>query len=189
MAKQQSFFKTPPRDSKLSWIQKHHIFGGSLKYRKCQRPFDRNKLVHIVLKAHDWAAFHQRGPGVENRIRDIAGACHVKIQDLAVDKDHIHILISTSHRKFFLNFLRQVSAGIGHLLKRLLSQVQIQKTDSLWLDRPFSRLVSWANRAVVAVKNYIQRNRQEVIGFVPYKSRNHPLSKFLAKWVGRFSTA
>ncbi len=189
MAKQQSFFKTPRRDSKLWWIQKHQVYGGSLKYRKFQRPFDRNKLVHVVLKAHDWAAFHQRGLGVENRIRDIARFCHVKIQDLAVNKDHIHILISTSKRKFFLNFLRQVSAGVGHFLKQFLGALQIKKAGSLWLERPFTRLVSWGKRVVVAVKNYIHRNRQEVLGFVPYKSRNHPLGLFLEKWVGQFSTA
>ena len=73
-------------------------------------------------------------------------------------------------------------------MKQELSDLQIKKTDALWIERPFTRLVSWAKQPLNAVKNYIHRNRQEVMGFLPYKVRDHALNRFLAKWTG-FSSA
>jgi REP element-mobilizing transposase RayT len=185
--KQTSFFKDPRKNTKRWWVETQYVFGGGLKYKKCKRPFGRNRLVHVVLKAQEWAAFHQRGPGVRQRIEQAAKKCHVLVKDLAINKDHIHIVVTTSHRKLLTNFLRQVSAGLGHFIKAELAKLSIEKTGSLWLARPFTRLVSWAKKPFSILKNYIHRNRQEVQGLLPYRSRKHRLNSWLDNFSNPFS--
>jgi hypothetical protein len=179
--KQLSLLKDPRKNTKLWWIVKQTTYGGSLNYRKVKRPFDSKKLTHAVLKARLGKAngFSKRERVVREVILDGCRRYGIRSQDLAVHIDHIHILFYTKLRESQVRFLRFVAAELGRRFKVKGSG------QSLWLNRPFTRLVGWGRKSLLGVKKYIARNRAEVMGFLAYKPRNHRLTAFLSEWERR----
>ncbi len=178
MAKQLALFKDPRRNTKLWWITKRSVYGGSLNYRKVKRPFDSRKLTHIVLKASlGRTIWFTRFQSRIHKVIDQAALRYgVKIKDLAINHDHIHLLTYTKCRESQIRFLRLVSAQIGRKYKK------IRGHGKLWAARPFTRLVSWGRKSVFHVQNYLHQNRAEATGFVEYRPRRHAITKFLAQW-------
>lgn len=179
--KQLSLLKDPRRNTKLWWIVKQTTYGGSLNYRKVKRPFDSKKLTHAVFKAKLGRAngFSSR----ERVVREVVNlACRrygIRKQDLAIHHDHIHILFYTKLRESQIRFLRFMAAELGRRFKAFGVR------GSLWVNRPFTRLISWGRKSLLRIKAYIARNRHEVMGFLPYTPRNHRLAAFLSEWEQR----
>lgn len=178
--KQFSLLKDPRRNTKLWWIVKQTTYGGSMDYRKVRRPFDSKKLTHVVFKARLGKAngFHRNKRVVHDVLELAEKRYGIRRQDLAIHHDHIHVLFYTKLRESQVRFLRFVAAELGRRFKTVLGVGK----GSLWIKRPFTRLVSWGRKSLERVKNYIRRNRDEVMGFVPYTPRKHRLSDFLAAW-------
>jgi hypothetical protein len=179
-AKQLSLLKDPRKNTKLWWIVKQTTYGGSMNYRKIKRPFDSKKLTHAVFKAR---LGKSNGFAIRERlVREVVDwACRrygIRKQDLAIHHDHIHILFYTKLRESQVRFLRFVAAELGRRFKAFRGPTK----ESLWMSRPFTRLVSWGRKSLERVKSYIARNRGEVLGFIPYTKRNHRLTDFLAGW-------
>ena len=101
--------------------------------------------------------------------------------DIAINRDHIHVLFYTKIRESQIRFLRLTSAEIGRKYKIIRKQWGASKGE-LWTARPFTRLVSWGKKSLDRVKKYFRQNRDEAMGFVEYKPRKQALSLFLAKW-------
>lgn len=181
--KQLNLIKDPRQKTKLWWIVKQGVYGGSLNYRKVRRPFDSKKLSHTVFKAAlGRAVWFTRFEGtVREIIKQTAKRYGVRIKDIAVNRDHIHVLFYTASRESQTRFLRYISAELGRRYARLRARAGFRQ-HPLWVSRPFSRLVSWGRRSLQQVRAYIQRNRDEVLGFVEYKPRKHALAKFLNAW-------
>lgn len=179
-AKQQSLIKDPRRKTKLWWIVKQTTYGGSMNYRKVRRPFDSKKLTHAVFKARLGKSngFHRNQRVVREVLQIAERRYGIKREDLAIHHDHIHVLFYTKLREAQIRFLRFVSAELGRRFKTMIGTPK----GSLWVNRPFTRLVGWERKSLERVKNYIARNRDEVMGFVPYTPRKHRLSDFLAQW-------
>src|ERR1700712_480369 len=112
---QLSLIKGPRKDTKLWWITKHTTYGGSLAYRKVARPFDSKKLTHGVLCAQlgTQLRFTKSRESIQKLIDRVAKKYEVKIKDLAINHDNIHILFYTRLRKSQENFLRLVAAEMG----------------------------------------------------------------------------
>lgn len=184
MAKQLNLIKEPRRDTKLWWIRQGSNYGGSLNYRKVERPFDSKKAVHVVFKAQVgqgiWLSKSQKS--IANLIRLTANRYSIRIHHFAINKDHIHLLVTAKVREDLLCFLRLFSAEMGRKYKEIWQRFGLRKSHSLWLHRPFTRLVSRGKKSFLNVKKYIEQNRQEALGFISYQPRNHQLSKFLARW-------
>lgn len=182
-AKQLSFFKDPRKNTKRWWIAKQGVYGGSLNYRKVARPFDKKKLSHAVLKGRvaGEVRFTKFEPEVRRLAFEAAARYGVKIKDLAVNTDHIHLLFYTKSREAQASFLRLFAANMGRKFKALRKHFGFAKRP-LWIGRPFTRLVSWGRRSVQNVQQYIKRNRREAIGFLDYKPRAHALTTFLNRW-------
>ena len=181
--KQLSMLQDPRKNTKLWWIVKRNVYGGSLNYRKVRRPFDSKKLTHTVFKAKLGSAiWFTRSQG---KVWDIAHQSAkrygVRIKNLAINRDHIHILLYTRSREVQIRFLRFFSAEMGRMYK------QIRGTSGLWVARPFTRLVSWGRRSLKAIARYFERNRFEAFGFVDYKPRSHRISSFLERWERQLS--
>ena len=183
--KQLSLLKDPRKDSKLWWIVKRHVYGGSMNYRKVRRPFDSKKLTHTVFKAKLGSAiWFTRSQGkVWDIVHRSAKRYGVKIKNLAINRDHIHVLFYTGSREAQIRFLRLFSAEMGRMYK------QIRGTSGLWVARPFTRLVSWGKRSLRTIRRYFERNRFEAFGFVDYKPRDHRIASFLEKWEKKLSSA
>lgn len=190
-AKQLSLFKDPRKNTKLWWIVKQNVYGGSLDYRKVARPFDSKMLSHAVFKANLAGTF--RFTKFEQMVRQVIARTGVrygiKVLDVAVNHDHIHLLFYTKSREAQTRLLRLISADLGRWYKSIRKNFGLAPKD-LWLGRPFTRLVSWGRKSLARVRSYIQRNRREAIGFIEYRPRKHRLNAFLAAWSAqRFSSA
>lgn len=187
-AKQLNLLKDPRKSTKLWWIQKHHLYGGSLNYRKVARPFDSKKLNHIVLKANLGAAlgFNRFEKTVREIIRKSAARYGVQIKELAVHVNHLHILTYTKSRDSQTRFLRLLSAELGRRYKALRKRMGYS-VRPLWSARPFTRLVGFGRRTLQNIKVYIRRNRYEALGFISTKPRRHRLNQFLSNWTDNLS--
>jgi REP element-mobilizing transposase RayT len=183
--------KDPRRNTKLWWIKKQTTYGGAMNYRKVARPFDTKKLVHVVLKARvgSQTRFTKSTKSIEALIHRATQRYQFRCHDLAVNTNHIHLLIYGKSRANLAKLLRFIAAEMGRVYKSILKQSGVRKTKSLWVARPFTRLVSWSRRSLQIVKKYIRKNRLEVLGFIAYQPRNHSLNVFLSKWNQQFSTA
>jgi len=164
--KQLSFIKDPPNDTKLWWIQKQKNYGGSLNYRKVERPFDSKHLVHIVFKANlgDGIWFTRSSKSIQTLLNTVANKYDIKIKEKSINKDHIHILVWTKERQNLIQFLRLFAAEMGRKYKEIFKRFGFNKTKNLWTDRPFSRLVNWGKRSVEVITKYIQKNINEALG-------------------------
>lgn len=157
----------------LSCKDPHHIVfkinQNSLKQLSL-RSFQTHRLVHLIIETYSQKFF-------------------IKIEQLTIQNDHIHLLIWTSRRSLFHYFFRVVAGQIAQQLKKegLLASVKTKNvTDTpkikgkLWKHRPFSRIVK-GYKAYKIVRNYIQLNIKEAEGKIKYnKLRLKGLS--LAEW-------
>lgn len=180
-AKQIPLIKDPRTNTKLWWIRKQHAYGGEMNYRKVARPFDSKKLTHAVLKSRLGSAlrFTRSQSSIRRVIAEVAEKYSVKIKDIAINHDHIHLLFSARRRDDQIRFLRLLAAELGRKYKTLKKKFGISIKGSMWLHRPFTRLVSWGKRSLRAAQDYIKRNRLEVLGVIAYRPRKHRLNRFL----------
>jgi len=188
---QLSLFKNPRKNTKLWWIVKQNVYGGSINYRKVARPFDSKKLTHTVFKAKLGNTF--RFTKFETAVRKVIGRSAsrygVRIMDLAVNHDHVHVLFYTKSREAQTRLLRLISAELGRWYKAIRKKFHLAPK-VLWPARPFTRLVSWGRKSLERVRAYLHRNRREAMGFLPYRQRSHRLTEFLAAWKrAEFSSA
>lgn len=183
LVKQLNLLKDPRKDTKLWWISKQQVYGGSLNYRKVARPFDSKKLSHTVLKADlgPNLGFNRFQKAIHEIVHRSAKKYGLKIHEWAIHEDHLHLLTFTKSREAQTRFLRFLSAELGRWYARLRRKLGYSARP-LWRARPFTRLVSWGRRSRQAVRLYIKRNRAEALGFVAYKPRNHRLNVFLCRW-------
>lgn len=183
MPKQLQLIKDPKSKTKLWWIRKQYAYGGSMNYRKVARPFDSKKLTHAVFKAKlgkgIWFTRSQKY--ILELLRNVAAKYDIKIRDVAVNKDHLHIVFYTKKREDQINFLRLFSAEMGRKYARIHRRFGL-RANTIWVARPFTRLVSWAKRPREVLANYLRKNRDEALGFIAYTPRKHALNRFLKEW-------
>lgn len=147
---QVSFFKT----------QKEHRYkhGGDLRKKRAgrfKRPLSCRAPHHIVFKVNKLTLRHQSLRSIQgfslsqNIIKKYARRFFVKVEQVSIQNDHIHMMIRTSRRSFFHNFFRVVAGqiaqqfekegllrlnqGIGHEVKRngkVVLSIPIKATDA-----------------------------------------------------------
>lgn len=128
--------------------------------------------LHLVLKIEKRNLRQRslRSPAcfrMVNRIlQRYASMFFVKIDQVSVQHDHIHLRIRTSRRCLFQHFFRVVAGQIAQQFQRC---GWVTGTPAkLWKCRPFTRIVL-GSRAVQTLRNYIQLNEKEVTGVIPYR--------------------
>lgn len=200
-SKQSSFFA----NNANKW--KHQLsHGGELRKKQLgrgSRPLSTKEPIHAVFKIERLRLRYKslRAPKnfklVLQIIEKYARHFAVKIEQLSVQNDHVHLLIRTSRRRQFHHFFRVVAGQIAQRFEKegilsLNSSVKnFMMTDtpntteanaskSLWKHRPFTRVVrGW--RAYRTIRNYIQLNEKEIKGEIRYqKNRLKGLSS--ADW-------
>ena len=158
------------------------------------RPLSTKEPLHVVFKVN-----HLRLRSYSLRSAQSFSLTHkiikkyslrfrVKIEQLSIQKDHIHILIRAPRRSQFQYFFRVVAGQIAQRFEHegLFRKVtdtpttQPKKGTSLWKLRPFSRVVR-GFRAYKIVCDYIRLNELEVLDKIQYqKNRLRGLSS--ADW-------
>lgn len=199
-SKQSSFFS-------INW--KHQLsHGGVLRKKQLgrgSRPLSTKEPIHAVFKVERRRLRHKslRSPQsfklVLKIIEKYSKYFVIKIEQLSVQNDHVHLIIRTTRRRQFHHFFRVVAGQIAQKFEKegLLAAQSCQMTDtprtsrgehkyikrateSIWKYRPFTRVVrGW--KAYQTVKDYIQLNEKEIRGDIRYqKNRLSGLSS--ADW-------
>lgn len=156
--KQSSFFNS-------NW--KHqHSHGGELRKKQLgrgQRPLSTKAPIHTVFKAERFRLRHRslRSPQnfalVHKLIKKYSEHFYVKVEQLSIQHDHIHLLIRTTRRRQFHHFFRVVAGQIAQCFEKegLLTAKNCpstttmtdtpagisKKIERLWKHRPFTRVV------------------------------------------------
>lgn len=110
-------------------ISRKHLlsYGGDLRKRKLgrgQRPLSTKEPIHVVFKINRFQLRHKslRAPQsfklVLNTIEKYAKYFSVKIEQLSIQHDHIHLLIRTARRKHFHHFFRVVAGQIAQSFEK-----------------------------------------------------------------------
>lgn len=187
-SKQLSLFKDPRKGTKLWWIRKKKVYGGSMNYRKVSRPFDSKQLVHVVLKGRPGSAlrFTKSVKSIQSLLFRIAARQGTRVVDFAINHDHIHLMVSARGAEQFTVFLRHFSSEMGKQYKKLRGKFGRENRTGLWMQRPFTRLLSWGKKSRLVVRNYFNKNRLEAFGFIEYTARKSALNDFLKKWDREF---
>ncbi len=164
---------------------KEHGGTFSLGKRRKKRPLSLKKPLHLVLRSD--FAFGSRSllrhrPLIEKVLAKAKKRFSIRIYEMAIVSNHIHIMIKGRTRQDLQNFFRVVA---GHIAQELLRQFPVlpsertkqggasktrEKENRFWQTRIYSRIVSWG-REYSNVKEYVVQNALEALGLMPYKSR------------------
>ena len=185
--------------SRLSpnWRHRFCHGGSSRNHRKGrgQRPLSTREPLHAVSKSKRKPCFQKsRSPRnfaqVQKIISKYARKFFVKVEQLSIQNDHVHLLLRTSRRSHYHFFFRVVTGQIsqsfgreGRVKPYVVTDTPIDQNRplntgrKLWKFRPFTRVVrGW--RAYKTLRNYIQLNEMEAKGKIKYwKLRLKALSK------------
>lgn len=154
-------------------------FGGSnLKSNpKTARPISTKELMHVVIKANrakGKLSFLKKEREIIVLINRLSLKFNVKIKDVVVMSNHIHVLLRAYQRPAFQNFLRALSG----LVVRKAFQTERSRPLSygkVLEGRPFSRIVNRGMRSYRNIKKYFDLNRLEKYGFSKSESRANRL--------------
>jgi REP element-mobilizing transposase RayT len=153
-------------------------FGGSLlcnSNAKTARPISTKESMHIVLRSSLAKGIYSmlkndKAKRIRQAVDAQAKRFHIKIYEFANVGNHLHILVKASHRQLFKSFLRAISGLIARIT--LGVEKGSAKGIKFWDQRPFTRIVSWANDFKIA-RSYVVQNFNEALGFVPYTPRKY----------------
>ncbi len=173
-------------------VLRHRLsHGGSLRNIRLgrrERPLSTKHPIHLVFKANRHVIpggfrTHRRFQLIHVLVQRYALKFFVKVEQISIQGDHWHLVVRTSRRSGFQNFLRVVA---GQTAQRFLGEGLVRlptvtdtpmKRRKLWLQRPFTRVVK-GYRAYRTVRDYVQLNELEALGKIPYrKARLNGLSK------------
>ncbi len=126
-------------------------FGGTLNVgkRKGTRPLDSRRPVHLIFKAKSEELLLARRDLVRATIEKIGAKNGVRIQSMAVNADHIHIIIEIPNRQLYTRWIR----GVTGVLTRKVPGLE-------WRQLPFTEIVNWG-RHLSGVHSYLEENRGE----------------------------
>jgi putative transposase len=200
-----------PRQQNFAFAQSksEHRFshGGILFQRRSgrrARPLSSREPLHLVFKARKERLksgslrSSQNFRLIHEILRKYAKKFFVKVEQVSIQGDHLHLLIRTSRRSYFHFFFRVVAGQIAQRFEQegrlkappkneesLKASANCERLSvptiksravidtpahgtRLWRYRPFSRVVR-GWKAYKIVRDYIQLNEKEILGEIPYR--------------------
>ena len=142
--------------------------GGNINkgQRKIRRPLSSRHPIHLVLKANKQLNLFEEFEQIKYLINKYSWKFHIKVYDLSIQKDHIHLLIKIEERESYMKFNRSLCGVLAR-----------QYGKGIWKLTPFTRVMSWG-KDFQAVKKYIQKNEDEIWGVKPYEKRPDRYSRY-----------
>jgi REP element-mobilizing transposase RayT len=178
----------PSLDSSIFKETPKYFGGENLKNSnpKTARPVTTKNAMHVVLRSKlanntgwSFCVSNSRKQEIEKRIRDQASLFNIKIYQMAVNSNHLHLLIKLYTRESFSKFIKAISGIIARIA------LGVKKGNRLglkfWDSRPFSRIVDWAKDYFIT-KEYVLRNDLESCGVIPYVPRGKNKNKYKYKY-------
>jgi len=175
------------QDLLLSEFKAQSEFGGTLAAgkRKTARPITTKKFMHLVLRSEFSTGKvsllkHERM--VRALLSEMGRRFYVQVSDVAVNSNHLHLLVMAKSREGFKKFLRSISGILG---KRMLKYNPLVGT-RFWTEITYSRIVEWGYPLQI-VRNYIEQNVLEANGFLPYRVRKQRSKRKVSKIIKDYS--
>lgn len=155
--------------TKAFLIHKMGSYGGAIEHRKFKRPFNSKKAVHIVFRSHLLSGNRSllrsnRHLWTATLLKAKAKKYQAKLYNWSISSNHIHILVRFNSEKNQSCFLRDFGGTVALKIKKVF---QISQSLKVWDGRPFTTLV----RHFPRIQKYITQNKNEALGFWPYKAR------------------
>lgn len=167
------------------YAKTRHNYGGvlrNLQSGRGSRPLSSRDPHHLVYKV-DRSVLREKSLRGYRSFALVTKVIHkysfrfsVKLEQMSIQGDHIHILVRCRSRRKLQSFFRVTTGQIAQLFGKegLLKKVTdttgskiLKKGTRLWRYRPFSRVVrGW--RGYQIVRNYIQLNEKEALGEIKY---------------------
>jgi putative transposase len=163
--------------------------GGSLRRHRCgrrARPLSSYKPLHLVFKSnYRVLRTPKRFLMVQRILQRYALMFRVRIEQVSVQGNHIHLMIRTTRRSKFQAFFRVVAGQIPQHFEKegvLPPKTKVLKRRSVtgtpqglrdlqfWEHRPFTRIVR-SRRDRENVRDYIRLNELEALGVLPYREQ------------------
>ncbi|WP_413295291.1 transposase [Bdellovibrio sp. HCB185ZH] len=178
MIKQQSFLSL-----KVPW-QHRFCHGGTLRKSskgRGSRPLSTKDPIHLVLKINKSSV---RG-GLRNRyafklmtalISRYSLKFFIKIEQVSIQNDHVHLLIRGTRRSKLQSFLRVVPGQFAQNMTDTPESRNEGKKEKIWKYRPFTRIMK-GFKPYQIVRDYIQLNELEANGRPYSKTRLRGLSE------------
>jgi len=177
--------------NKTNW-QFRYNHGGTLRNKRrgrTARPLSTKAPIHLVFKTNMKSLRRGlRSPLgfkiVNQTIQKYARRFFIKVEQVSINHDHIHLLVRFPKRSHGQAFLRTVAGQIAQLFQKNGFLIPSCVTDTrkkannkpgnrpskVWKYRPFTRVIQgWKPYQIV--RNYIQLNIKEAAGVIQYKSQ------------------
>lgn len=153
--------------------------GGTLRKQRFDRkarPLSTRDPIHLVLKV-DKARVPKglRTPRrfqiIQQLLRKYSRKFAVRVEQVSIQRDHIHCLIRLGRRSLGQNFFRVWAGQIAqNFQKRGLLSAVTGTPGRFWKYRPFTRVIrGW--RAFQIAKAYVQLNEKEAQGKIVYRKQ------------------
>jgi REP element-mobilizing transposase RayT len=157
--KTRCMFPAKMKQFKFAFAKESTEHGGTLNKgkRKNTRPFCARRPIHLVLKAEE-SIFDDRSIIIGTAVK-LSHRFGIRIYDLAPGIDHLHLVMKAPSREAYNKFIRALTGVIARTLGK-----------NLWAQVPYTKFASWG-RQYRNLQNYMQQNREEVLGKRPYKPR------------------
>jgi REP element-mobilizing transposase RayT len=147
------------------------VYGGTLvgSRRKSARPLAEDRPLHVVLKASK-AVIYANRRAIYDEIRDKAAHFGLKAYGIAVNHDHVHLVLRIIRKEFYHAFIRALT---GVLARRY--------GKGLWKLVPFSRVASWGKdfKQMIA---YCKKNREEAAVLRAFEPRQDWYKNWKHAW-------
>lgn len=128
--------------------------------RKTRRPLSSKRPLHCVLKSKLNVLFANK-EWIERNARRLSDKFCITAYAIAVNHDHIHLVLRIPGRREYKAFLRSLTS----LLARKFGK-------GLFSLLPFTRVAAWG-RDFRSLLDYLRKNREEAEGIRPYEERKH----------------
>jgi REP element-mobilizing transposase RayT len=147
------------------------VYGGTLvgNMRKTARPVAERRPMHIVLKACKRVLYANRR-SIYEEIRKKAEHFGLNAYGIAVNHDHIHLLLRVIRKEFYNAFIRALCGVLARRYGR-----------GLWKLIPFSRVANWGED-FDQMLGYFKKNREEAAGTRPYEPRQDWYKNWKHAW-------
>lgn len=89
----------------------------------------------------------------------------VKIEQLAIEKDHVHMLVRAKRRASYQSFFKVVAGQFAQIVTG--THTTPHEGERIWKYRPFSRVVKGYKNYLKA-ESYVKLNELEATGQRPY---------------------
>ena len=132
--------------------------------RKERRVLCVKRPLHIVLKSSYSLLIRHRAL-VQRLLRSCALRYGVRVYEVSVNSNHIHLLVRGKTRLGIQSFLRVFSGQVAQFIMRAFKGHRL--TQAFWLCPAFTRVLAWG-RAFHVVRQYVLRNQLEASGLIAY---------------------